>query len=119
MAVNFRLAYNDGLDIVDLFPKSNVMSIIDNTNAMKYSTIDVVIPAPTTEVMTQTIAITTTTAQVNAPVYMFLNSTGEQAEIDYSTITQFSIENNQLIITRLYNWPEESIDVTLLFKEVS
>lgn len=119
MAVNFRLAYNDGLDIVDLFPKSNVMSIIDNTNAMKYSTIDVAIPAPTTEVTTQTIAITTTTAQVNAPVYMFLTSTGEQAEIDYSTITQFSVSTNELELVRLYNWPQESINVTLVFKEVS
>lgn len=117
MAVNFRLAYNDGLEIVDLFPKSNFSAIENAGNIMKYSTIDVTIPAPSSQQLTQTISITTTSKQVNAPVYMVLNSTGEQAEEDYTTINQYRVTTNQLIITRLYKQPKNSINVTLIFEE--
>lgn len=117
MAINFRLAYNSGLEIVDLFPNSNMSAIQGINNIMKYSTIDVTIPAPTSQDTTQTISISTTTSQVNAPVSMILTSTGTQAEIDYATITQYEVNMNQLIITRLYTWPEDSINVTLIFEE--
>ena len=117
MAVNFRLAYNSGLEIVDLFPASSMDAIIDNSNVMQYSTINVTIPAPASQTMTQTIAITTTQSQLNSPVYMLLTSTGTQAIVDYATINQFQVSTNQLIITRLYNWPEDSINVILIFEE--
>lgn len=117
MAVNFRLAYNDGLEIVDLFPKSNFSAIENTGNIMKYSTIDVTIPAPTSQNITQTISITTTDKQVSSPVYMILTSTGTQAEADYATINQYQVTTNQLIITRLYNFPQDSINVTLIFEE--
>ena len=117
MPVNFRLAYNNSLNIVDLFPATNINAINDNDNIMKYSTIDVTIPSVTTQQTTQTISIETTAQQVSAPVYMILNSTGEQAEMDYATINQYQVITNQLIVTRLYSWPQNNIDVTLVFKE--
>lgn len=117
MAVNFRLAYNSGLDIVDLFPASNMVAIDGNDNVMQYSTIDVTIPAPTSQDITQTISITTTDKQVSSPVYMILTSTGTQAKADYATINQYQVTTNQLIITRLYNFPQDSINVTLIFEE--
>lgn len=117
MAVNFRLSYNNGFEFVDLFPKSNISAINNNENLLKYSFIDVTIPAPTSQDVTQTVSITTTPQQVSAPVYMLLTSTGDQAKADYSTIDQYQIATNQLIITRLYNWPQNSIDVTLIFEE--
>lgn len=117
MAVNFRLSYNSGLEFVDLFPGSSMSAVQGTDNIMSYSTIDVTIPAPATQDVTQTIAITTTDAQANAPVYMILNSTGNQSEEDYATINQFQIQTNSLVITRLYSWPKDSINVTLIFKE--
>lgn len=117
MALNFRLAYNRGLDIVDLFPASSMDAVDGNEYVMQYSTIDVTIPAPTSQDVTQTISITTTPKQVAAPVYMFLTSTGEQAEAGYFTINQYQVTTNQLIITRLYGWPQDSINVTLVFEE--
>lgn len=117
MAVNFRLAYNSGLEIVDLFPATNMGAVDGTDNIMQYSTINVTIPAPASQDVTQTISITTTTQQVAAPVYMLLTSTGAQAENDYSTITQFQVLENQLVITRLYQWPQNSINVTLIFEE--
>lgn len=117
MAVNFRLAYNQGIDYVDLFPRSNVQAIIGADDILQYSTINVTIPAPSDNPNTQTIAITTTEAQVNAPVNMFLVSTGAQAQNDYGTIDQFEVQENSLVITRLYNWPSDSIEVMLVFQQ--
>lgn len=119
MAVNFRLSYNEGLSFVDLFPQSNIQAILDATNLLQYSTMTVTIPAPTTSDITQTVAITTTSAQVNAPVEMYLLSTGAQAQSDYNTITQFSVTNNQLNLTRLYSQPVNDIEVQLVFKEAT
>lgn len=119
MAVNFRLAYNEGLSFVDLFPQSSVQAITDTTNLFQYSTINVTIPVPTTADVSQTVAITTTTAQVNAPVEMYLVSTSDQAQSDYNTITQFSVTENQLNLTRLYEQPVGEIEVQLVFKEAT
>lgn len=119
MAVNFRLTYNNGSNFVDLFPKSNIQAIVDVTNLFEYSIINVTIPVPNTTEINQTVAITTTDAQVNAPVEMYLTSTGSQAQSDYNTITQFSVTSNQLNITRLYTQPSGSINVRLVFKEVT
>lgn len=117
MAVNFRLAYNSALEIVDLFPASSMGAVDGAENVMQYSTLNVTIPAPTSQDVTQTISITTTAQQVAAPVYMVLTSTGAQAESDYATISQYQVTENQLVITRLYNWPQDSINVTLIFEE--
>lgn len=116
MAVNFRLAYNSGTQFVDLFPRTN-MAAVETDNLLQYTTIDVTIPAPSSATTTQSIAITPTTAQVNAPVYMMLTSTGTQAQQDYATITQYEVTTNALVITRLYSQPSGSINVTLIFEE--
>lgn len=118
MPTNFRLAYNsDGLNYVDLFPKTSTGAIIGADNIYEIVELQVDIPAPTSSTTTQTIAITTTPQMVAAPFRMYLVSTGEQAESDYSTITQAQVQTNQLVITRLYNMPEEDVTVSLVFFE--
>lgn len=117
MAVNFRLAYNQGINYVDLFPRSNMEAIIDSGNILKYTTINISIPAPTGNPTIQNVSISTTMQQVNAPFVMQLISTGEQAENDYSTIDQVEVQENSLIITRLYNWPVGDIEVELVFQQ--
>lgn len=117
MAVDFRLAYNNGASYTDLFPKTSLEALTDAGNILAFSTITVTIPPAAKNTLTQIITISTTPAQVNAPVLMFLNSSGKQASKDYNTITQFEVMENKLSITRLYTYPEESIDVTLVFEE--
>lgn len=116
MALNFRLAYNAGAEFIDLFPQTGIQGITDVGNVLSYSTINVTIPAVSSGT-TQTISIATTAAQASAPVYMVLTSTGTQAEQDYATIAQYEVQSNSLILTRLYSWPQDSIEVTLIFME--
>ena len=114
MAVNFRLAYRSGIDYSDLFPTTNIEAVIDS-NFLRYSSIEgVSIPVPSGNPTTQTIAIQTTAAQVASNVRMEL-ATGEQD--DYNTIVQFEIQTNQLVLTRLYEWPTNAITVNLIFEE--
>ncbi len=117
MAIDFRLSVNAGGEYTDLFPRTGMAGIKGTENVLKYSEIEVNIPAVTEGQNIQNIAITTTARQVDAPVYMMLLSTGEQAEKDYGTITQFAVMENQLTITRLYSWPTGEIKVKLLFEE--
>lgn len=119
MAVNFRLEYNSGTNIVDLFPQTSLDAINISQNILSYSTIAVSIPAPTSANLTQTVPITTTDIQINSPVYMILVSSGTQAQSDYATITQYQVLENQLILTRLYNQPTGNIDVVLIFQEAN
>lgn len=117
MALNFRLAYNTGIEFVDLFPWTGIEGIVDGNNILQYSTIPVTIPPVSSSTITQTISITTSTQQASAPVYMVLTSTGNQAEQDYATITQYQVQDNGLVLTRLYSWPQDSINVVLIFEE--
>ena len=118
MPTNFRLAYNsDGLNYVDLFPKTSTDAIIGADNIYEITQLQVDIPAPTSSTTTQTISITTTPQMVAAPFRMYLVSTGEQAKSDYSTITQAQVQENELLITRLYNMPADTITVELVFFE--
>lgn len=118
MPTNFRLAYNsDGLNYTDLFPRTSMSAIIDGGNAYQITALDVDIPVPSDSSITQTIAITTTQEMVDAVFRMYLISTGDQAEEDYATITQAEVQENQLVITRLYNMPSDEIAVRLLFFE--
>lgn len=116
MAVNFRLAYNNGLDYTDLFPKTNFQGVSGAENILSYETMTVTIPAIAEGTTTQTIDITTTEEQVNALVDMYLNTTGGTSENDYASITQYQVLTNQLVITRLYTCPTNDIEVTLVFK---
>lgn len=118
MPTNFRLAYNsDGLNYVDLFPKTSTDAIIGADNIYEITQLQVDIPAPSTSTLTQSVAISTTPQMVSSPFRMYLVSTGEQAESDYSTITQAQVQENELIVTRLYNMPVDTITVGLVFFE--
>lgn len=118
MATNFRLAYTNGIEYIDLFPKTSVTAIVDAQNIYDIVQVDVNIPAPTSPALTQTIALSTTPAMVAAPFRVYLSSTGTQAESDYATINQVEVQDNQLVITRLGDMPVGAIDVTLVFFEV-
>lgn len=118
MATNFRLAYTNGIEYIDLFPKTSVTAIVDVQNIYDIVQVDVNIPAPTSSTLTQTVALSTTPAMVAAPFRVYLSSTGTQAESDYATINQIEVQDNQLVITRLGDMPVGAIDVTLVFYEV-
>lgn len=118
MATNFRLAYTNGIEYIDLFPKTSVTAIVDVQNIYDIVQVDVNIPAPTSPTLTQTVALSTTPAMVAAPFRVYLSSTGTQAESDYATINQIEVRDNQLVITRLGDMPVGAIDVTLVFYEV-
>lgn len=117
MATNFRLAYTNGIEYIDLFPKTSVTAIVDAQNVYDIVQVDVNIPAPTSPALTQTVALSTTPAMVAAPFRVYLSSTGTQAESDYATINQVEVQDSQLVITRLGDMPVGAIDVTLVFFE--
>lgn len=118
MATNFRLAYTNGIEYIDLFPKTSVTAIVDAQNIYDIVQVDVNIPAPTSSTLTQTVALSTTPAMVAAPFRVYLSSTGTQAESDYATINQVEVQDSQLVITRLGDMPVGAIDVMLVFFEV-
>lgn len=113
MATNFRLAYLNGTEFTDLFPRTSISGITDAVQALRFATVQATIPATTD--MTQTITITTETGMEDAWVEMNLIGDTEQEKADYATITQFEIQPNQLIITRLGSMPSDEIQVNLLF----
>lgn len=118
MATNFRLAYTNGIEYIDLFPKTSVTAIVDVQNIYDIVQVDVNIPAPTSSTLTQMVALSTTPAMVAAPFRVYLSSTGTQAESDYATINQIEVQDNQLVITRLGDMSVGAIDVMLVFFEV-
>lgn len=117
MPTNFRLAYTNGIEYIDLFPATSVAGIADGDNVFEIVTLEVTIPAPAASTIAQTITIATSSSMINAPFQVILNSTGTQAESDYATIDQMQVLQNQLVVTRLYEMPVDSIDVTLIFFE--
>ena len=118
MPTNFRLAYNsDGLNYTDLFPKTSAESILGADNIYELLELQVDIPVPTSSTLTQNVAITTTDKMLNSAFRVYLLTEGEQAEKDYATISQIEIQENQLVITRLYNMPTSAITVSLVFFE--
>lgn len=110
MAVNFRLAYTNGIQYTDLFPKTTVDAI---TATNVFYTTQLVVP-PTTE-MAQTIPLETTNEMLESMFRVYLVSTGTQAEQDYSTITQVQLIGGGLTIIRLYDKPQDSITIQLVF----
>lgn len=117
MALNFRLQSNAGIDNDILFPRTSLTNIVGTDKAYEVVSLDVDIPATQEDV--QTIAITTDAKMADANVRMYLKSTGEAAQSDYGTITQYEVKPNQLIIDRLYSKPKGNIVVTLVFFERS
>ena len=119
MAINVQMSYNNGTEMVDLFPHSSIEALEEFPNLqslLAYSFITVTIPAPSTQETTQTIQLSNWPTN-GGTSYMLLASSGEQAQYDYNTINQYTISDNQLTITRLYGWPSGSIDVILIIKE--
>lgn len=118
MSTNFRLAYNsDGLNYIDLFPKTSTNAIFGADNIYEITQLQVDIPAPTTQTLTQTIDITTTPQMLNSSFRVYLISTGDQAVDDYGTISQLQIQENSLIVTRLYSMPTDTITIEIVFLE--
>lgn len=114
MALNFRMAYTDSIRYIDLFPDTTFEAITDKgDNLYQITVLPVTIPA--VSATTQNITIIADSDLADSMVNMYLVSTSEQAQEDYNTITQFSVNVNQLTITRLYEYPAGSIDVNLVF----
>ena len=118
MATNFRLSYNNGYNVIDLFPQSNMQAVANIGNILNTSMVEVTIP-PLGQELTreQNITLSLTPQQQSAPFFVVLKSTGEQALRDYSTIVQMYINGNTLTILRFDWWPSGSIDVQLFFEE--
>lgn len=112
-AIGFRLSYLNGYDFIDLFPKTSIEGISGTEQMLKINSLQLTIPATTD--MTQIIPITTENNMEKTWVEMNLIGTTEQEKNDYATITQFEIQPNQLIITRLGSMPTGQIQVNLLF----
>lgn len=115
MAIQVRISYKDGAGYTDMALRSSMQAIIDADDVYKKVFLTVDIPA--SQDLTQTISITTDNKMAESAVDMFLNTTGEQAQSDYNTISQFQVLDNQLVITRLGDKPTGSINVTLIFYE--
>ena len=115
MPIDFRLSFKDGAGYTDLALRTSMGAIIDADNVYKKVFLTVNIPASNDT--TQTISIVTDEKMPDSDVEMYLNTTGEQAQTDYNTISQFQVLENQLVITRLGDKPTGTIEVTLIFYE--
>lgn len=113
MDVNFRLSYLSNNGFVGLFPKTNTLGIVDAGPSLSFALTSIEIPAYSGQ--TQTISLSIPQDIEGSWVEMVLIGDTDQEKKDYSTITQFQVENNQLIITRLNQMPTNSIEVNLLF----
>lgn len=110
MAIDFRLAYRSPTEFVDLFPKTQFQAIDDVGNLFNTVILPVTIPASSDII--QTITITASAELANSVNRMYLSSGSQE---DYGTITQYQVNENQLIITRLYGGSENDIEVNLVF----
>lgn len=116
MATNFRLAYTNGIEYIDLFPKTSATAIADAQNIYNIKEVDVTIPVPTSPTLTQMIALSTTPAMVVAPFRVVFHPWNEEDQ-SYATINQIEVRDNQLVVTRLGDMPTVDIPVTLIFFE--
>lgn len=115
MAVNFRLAYNQGFEYVDLFPSTSVEAIKEGSVVARQSVVNITIPSINN--YTQTIPLSLTQEQLNSMVYMQLIDLSEDDQYNYDSISQYQITNDGLVINRLYYYPTDSIQVALIFVE--
>lgn len=109
MAIDFRLAYRSPTEFVDLFPKTQLQAIDDGN---LFDTVILPVTIPASNDVTQTITITASAELANSVNRMYLSSGSQE---DYSTITQYQVNTNQLVITRLYGGSENGIEVNLVF----
>ena len=115
MAIDVRPSFKSGVEYVDMFLHTSV-SAIDDLHT-EFKKVSMVVTIPASQELTQIISIVTDERMPNSSFDVFLNSTGDEAEYDFSTITQMEVQANQLIVTRLYSKPKGTIDVTLIFYE--
>ena len=115
MALNFRLAYNSGYDYIDLMPNTSIEQIQGIGNILKYSTMDIEIPAFTG--LTQEIPISMTEKQKVAPLSMELLDENVESLASYFTFDQAETQADKLVITRLGKGSETPINVRLRFWE--
>lgn len=115
MATNFRWEYLSATGYIDLFPETDIEAITDATRIFDIVAIDVDIPPAST--LTQTVTITTDGKMEESPFRVFLNSTGDEAERDYSTIDNLQVTANTLTVTRAFNYPTGTISIKLVFFE--
>lgn len=116
MAQNFRLSYQKDGGFTELFPRTSISGIIDEsqgTNYLGFTFLPVTIPVATG--ITQSITIATTPEMLNSWVEMYLNDNSDDKQIAYNTLTQFEVKENELVITRLGDMPDTEIEVTLVF----
>lgn len=110
MALDFRLAYQSPTEYVDLFPKVNITDVNGMENTYIKNIINVEIPA--VSALTQNITIVANIELVSKNIDMYLVSGNQE---DYNTITQYQVNENELILTRLYTYPNNTINVALIF----
>ena len=118
MALNFRLKFKSSEDDYTIInPETEVGAIDDTENVYQIISRNLTIPVPSQSTVTQTLSFLTDSKMPESKVEMYLVSTGSGALSSYSTITQFEVKTNQVIITRLGEMPTEQITVTLMFYE--
>ena len=115
MAITFGLKYNNGLDYVDLFPKTNIKSIADS-HVSKQSIVYVTIPQYSGG-LTQEVQLVLTQEQQSAPFYVKCESSSVEALRDYSKISQIGIFGNTLRVIRLGEQKSGEIRISLCFEE--
>lgn len=110
MSINFRLAYRNPVEYVDLFPKINIKDIegLENNCILNFIEVDI----PVFNDIIQNISIDINEDLINKNVEMYLISGSQD---DYETITQFQIVKNAIILTRIYDYPKNSVKVALVF----
>ena len=115
MAENFVFEVREQIGYTELLPSTTVDNLVDTYTKV---TFNVMIPA--TDENTQIISVPNITSEMaQMPFEIYLLSGAEE---DYGTLTQVEIQEEQLIIKRLYKIPLNEISVVLLIylrKELS
>lgn len=112
MALNFRLLYKTSSGYTDLFPSGNVQTLIGAES--NYSIEELIVTIPAIQNTEQNISITTNEKMIDAITKMFLVSGNIE---DYNTISQFEVTDNNLNIIRLGSFPQQNIQIKLVFYE--
>ena len=115
MATPFRLAYNSGYDYVDLLPYTKLEAIQGIGNIIKYTTVDVEIPA--FEGLKQDIKLTLTEKQKIAPFTVEPLDNSVSAKRDYASIDGIEVTADGISILRLSRGSKAPIKARLRFVE--
>lgn len=108
--VKFRLSQKNNDEYLDLFPRTSVSAIANDSNLRGKYVIEVEVPK--TANTTQTITIQTTPQIVDAPFEVHYVSGDKVA---FNTISQAQVRPNALVLTRIHNKPEGAVTIALVF----